>query len=253
MIKISLKKIINKFLQDFGYQLIRTAVLPRDAFELQRDLIKTEKPTILDIGAHVGAVTKIYRELFPQASIHCFEPFSQSFQSLSKNLKGDPLAFCYETAVCEKDGTASLNANRNSQTNSLLKTDERASLFWGEGVLETSQQFEVNTITLDTFCFEKGISHVDILKLDTQGAEFSAILGAKEILANQRISLIYTELIICPTYERQHKLHEYLSCLDSFGYGFFDLFNPVRNHGQLIQADALFVSSSFKKRLEVLL
>jgi len=109
---------------------------------------------------------------------------------------------------------------------------------------------EVSITTVDIFCLEVGISHIDILKMDVQGAEFSVLVGAKDMLANQRISLIYTELIMCPTYEGQHKLHEYLSFLDSFGYDFFDFFNPVNSHNQLIQADLLFVSSSFKKEID---
>jgi hypothetical protein len=75
-------------------------------------------------------------------------------------------------------------------------------------------------------------------------------MGAKDMLANQKISLIYTELIVCPTYKGQHKLHEYLSFLDSLGYDILDFFNPVRHHNQLIQADVVFLSSSFKKGVE---
>jgi hypothetical protein len=55
---------------------------------------------------------------------------------------------------------------------------------------------------------------------------------------------------MCPTYEKQHKLHEYLSLLASFGYDFLDFYNPVRNHNQLIQADIMFVSSSFRRKLD---
>jgi len=46
--------------------------------------------------------------------------------------------------------------------------------------------------------------------MDVQGAEFSVLEGANDMLASQKISLIYTELIMCPTYKGQHKLHEYL-------------------------------------------
>ena len=107
-------------------------------------------------------------------------------------------------------------------------------------MLDTTSQIEVRTTTIDTFCTETRISNIDILKMDVQGAEFSVLEGAHDMLASQKISLIYTELIMCPTYKGQHSLHEYLSFLASFGYDFLDFFNPVRNHNQLIQADVLF-------------
>ncbi len=247
--KTTIKRWIQQILHRFGYQLSRTVTSPIDAFALQSELIKVREPVVLDIGAHVGEVARIYRDQFPFASIHCFEPFPQSFQTLSHSVEGDSRIFCYETAVSETNGAAVLNANLSSATNSLLATDERGASFWGDGLLDTTSQVEVSTTTIDTFCLEAGISHIDILKMDVQGAEFSVLVGAKDMLANQRISLIYTELITCPTYEGQRKLHEYLSLLDSFGYDFLDFFNQIRSHNQLIQADVMFLSSSFKEEI----
>ncbi len=128
-------------------------------------------------------------------------------------------------------------------------TDERGASFWGEGLLDTKSQIEVNTTAIDAFCTESGISHIDILKMDVQGAEYSVLEGARDLLANQGISLIYMELMLCPTYQGQRKFHEYLSFLDSFGYDLLDLVNQSRRHNQLIVADAVFLSSSFKEQI----
>jgi len=130
-----MKRAIQKILQRFGYQLSRTANSPIDTFDVQSELITIREPVVLDIGAHIGEVAKIYRERFPLASIYCFEPFPQSFQVLSKSVEGDPRTFCHETAVSEKKGTAILNANLSSATNSLLMTDERGASSWEEGCL----------------------------------------------------------------------------------------------------------------------
>jgi FkbM family methyltransferase len=249
MVNSMMKRAIQMTLRRFGYEINRTTT-SIDPFAMQRQLITVSNPVILDIGAHIGSVARRYRQLFPLASIYCFEPFPQSFQELVKNLKGDTRVFCHRTAVSEKKGTAVLNANFSSATNSLLTTDKRGASFWGEGLLNTQSQVEVSTTTVDTICLETGISHVDILKMDVQGAEFSVLMGARDALSHERVSLVYTELITCPTYEGQHRLHEYLAYLDSFGYEFLDLFNPVRRHNQLIQADVVFVSASFKRGFE---
>ena len=227
MIYKLIKQSVYQILHRFGYRISRTPS-PLTAFALQRELIKVKEPVILDIGAHSGGIAKIYRDMFPCASIHCFEPFPQSFQKLLNNTEEDPRIFCYKTAVSEVKGTAVLNANLSSATNSILATDVRGSSFWGEGLLDTTSQVKVNTTTVDRFSHDEGIPHIDILKMDVQGAEFSVLKGARDMLKNQTISIIYSEIIICPTYKGQHKFHEYLSFLDSFGYEFFDFFNQVR-------------------------
>jgi FkbM family methyltransferase len=232
-----MKSAVDKALRYFGYEAKST----RDAFTVQKELINTITPVIFDVGAHVGSVTLNYRNLFPLASIYCFEPFPQSFEKLLQNLEGDPRSSCYKSAVSAEKGTAVLNANLSSATNSLLATGQRGSSYWGAGLLDTTSRIEVETTTIDIFLQEKGITHIDILKLDVQGAEYSVFEGAKETLSRQRVSLIYTELIMCPTYEGQHKLHEYLALLDSFGYGLLDFFGPVRKQQQLIQADLIFL------------
>jgi FkbM family methyltransferase len=247
----TIKGVIQKILNRFGYQLIRKAKSPSDAFAVQRELVVVIEPVIFDIGAHSGAVTEIYRELFPLASIHCFEPYPQSFKILSKRMRGDSRTFCHEIAMCEKRVIATLNANLSPSTNSLLSTDERAAWYWGKGLLETTSQVKVNTTTVDAFCLESGIPNIDILKMDVQGAEYSILEGARHTLANQKISLIYTELILGPTYKGQRKLHEYLSFLDSYGYNLLNFFNPVRRHNQLIQIDAVFLSTSLRRGIPV--
>ena len=248
--KAKLKAGINQIFQRLGYQISRIGTAAIDVFTLQSQLIKAEKPVIFDLGAHVGGVTKVYLEQFPHASIYCFEPFPEAFQRLSNNTKDDVGVRCFETAVSEAQGTAVFNSNLSAATNSLLPTDERGASFWGEGLLQTSSQFEVNTTTLDAFCSEQDIAHIDILKIDVQGAEFSVLKGAGGMLKKQQISLIYTELIMCPTYKGQHKLHEYLSYLDSLGYEFLDFFNQVRSQNQLIQADVVFLSTEYKKSIQ---
>jgi FkbM family methyltransferase len=157
-------------------------------------------------------------------------------------MERDDRTLCHRVALSDKAGTAVFNSNLSAATNSLLPTDERGAGFFGAGLLDTTSQIEVGTTTIDEFCLQERIPRVDILKLDAQGAEFAILQGAKSMLANGAISLVYTELIMVPTYKGQHKLHEYLSFLEAFDYNLLDFFNPERSRNQLIQADALFSS-----------
>ncbi|TAJ82274.1 MAG: FkbM family methyltransferase [Gallionellaceae bacterium] len=221
-----------------------------DCFQLQQRLVQVREPVIFDVGAHKGDVSKIYRALFPSSRIYAFEPFPQSFQELTGNVGGDAQIHCFELAISNIEGRAILNGNKFAPTNSLLQGDKRGALYWGAGVLDTVSQVEVKTTSIDSFCVDAGIPHIDILKIDVQGAEFSVLEGCSQYLKNHSVSLIYAEFIMCPTYKGQHTFYDYVKFLNSFGYEFHDLCNPIRNQIQLMQADLIFISSSFKKEIE---
>jgi len=221
-----------------------------DAFAVQKAIIKSSEPVIFDVGAHIGEVAEAYRDLFPSASIYCFEPFRQSFEELQQ--KSQQIAHkggIYNLAISDRKGGGLLNANVSSATNSLLPLAPESKLIWGIDALETKGQVEVMTTTIDSFCQENGISAIDILKLDIHAAEFLALLGAKNMLSSQKISVIYLEIIMSQTYEGQHKLHEYLSMLDDFDYELLDLYEPWRNRMELLQADFLFLRKGLKQAL----
>ena len=216
------------------------------AFNVQKELITSKEPVIFDIGAKVGWATKKYRNLFPMATIFSFEPFPSSYNELQQNTANDSQTTTYQLAISDRAGVTTLNTNAAPGTSSLLSTDDRAASYWGEGLLETKNTIDVNTTTIDDFCRNESIPRIDILKIDIQGAEYMALNGAREMLTNQWISIAYFEVIMAPTYEGQRKFHEYLTLMESFGYDFLDLYNPVRKNMQLIQADVIFVNKSIK-------
>ena len=51
-------------------------------------------------------------------------------------------------------------------------------------------EHKVNTITLDKFCEEKKIKHIDILKIDVDGSELEVLLGGDKMLNMVKIILV---------------------------------------------------------------
>ena len=102
--KSLIKQRTKQLFERFGYQISR-----KNPFTVQGQLISAKDPIIFDIGAHVGSITKIYRNIFPRAFINSFEPFPQSFQELLKNTEGDSRIFCHQKAASCKDGNAIFN------------------------------------------------------------------------------------------------------------------------------------------------
>ena len=154
---------------------------------------------------------------------------------------------CHNIAISNKKGKAPFYSNAKAVTNSLLEIDNANSIYWGKETLKNKDSIFVETTTIDNICKDNNIKHIDILKIDTQGTEFGIFQGAKEILTQQNISLIYTEIITCPTYKGQHKLYEYLSFLSTFGYEVLEFLNQFKGNNQLIQTDIIFLSKRFRK------
>jgi FkbM family methyltransferase len=222
----------------FGYGLKRRSDLEYALKEQKRllalmgtDALGTGKSgsgkvkTIFDVGAYVGDITKQYRDLFPQAKIYCFEPFPTSFQTLQANLSQDANVEAYNLALADAAGTKTYFANKIAPTNSLLEVDEQAGKYWGEGRLSTDEVIEVEATTLDQFCQSQNISQIDILKLDVQGYEYLVLLGAQGMLKN--ISLIYTEILLAPTYKNQASFGDIYNLLLANGFELYNWYTPV--------------------------
>lgn len=56
-----------------------------------------------------------------------------------------------------------------------------------------TKKITIPTQTLDHFCSVNNIDHIDFLKIDAEGAEWSIFLGAQELLSKQAITLIQFE------------------------------------------------------------
>jgi len=228
---------VRKHLRKRGIELTRYD----NPVDLQRLYVKNAEPLIFDVGAHSGNVTSQYLEAFPKAQIHAFEPCTAAFERLKNRYANDSRVRALQMAVCNRDGEIEIMSNTSPVTNSILKSDIQGSEYWGENLLETQSRILVPATTLDAYCRKEGIEHIDILKLDIQGAEYQALEGAADLLARRAVSLLFFEIITCPTYQNQRTAGDYFNLLEKWGYQFIDFCDPARRQGRLAQADFIFI------------
>lgn len=112
---------------------------------------------------------------------------------------------------------------------------------WPHIVFDNS--VEVETKTLDSFCKEHKIKHIDFLWMDTQGAEGKIFNGAKRMLKN--VDYVYTEYYNQDMYENQMYFEDLQKLLSNFtllaNWKYVDYAYPECNGG-----DALFVRNNVK-------
>ncbi len=155
-----------------------------------RHLIKS-KMTVLDVGAHVGDWTREILRINNHVKIYAFEPIVQNYQELRKKFEANRTVSTFNLALSD-----------NSSNDSMFFYDtpkaSKLSSFFHRPILDSSlhaipHEIMVTTITLDAFCKQHKMHHIDFLKIDTEGAEFRILKGAKDMLARQAISFIQFE------------------------------------------------------------
>ncbi len=145
-----------------------------DEYEVAR-LPLPPRPTVLDVGANVGFFSWRAAEARPGARILAFEPESGNHARLAALLHA--LGIAAETPRCAvgaRAGAATLYL-RNSVTHS-LQADWHRDLDAGAGTER------VDVTTVDAECARRGIEAIDLLKIDTEGAEADVLAGAVEML-----------------------------------------------------------------------
>ena len=204
-----MKQLLHKTARSLGFDVVHwqpPAEQPTHpvTFDVQRKMVSRDDATIFDVGAHFGAVSKIYQSLFPSATLHAFEPSPEAFDLLQRNSDGDQRHHAHRIALSDNNGIAEFSLNHASATNSLLPTDKNAPENW-KSFVETENRVAVPTQTLDSFCKQHHLDRVDILKLDVQGAEGKVLAGASDLFQRQAIKAVYLEMIVASTYVGQSR------------------------------------------------
>jgi FkbM family methyltransferase len=252
--KMLLKKITKNMLDKLGLEIRRTRpsadAFPSDPYHAQEVFIKKlgiSKPVIFDVGAHQGETVSRYKEIFPESEIYCFEPSPDNAKRLRDRFSSDSSIHVYECAISDDNEIKTFYVNELDATNSLLPRTNKGRRYYSKSAGSKSS-LEVKALTIDEIVKKESINHIDKLKFDIQGGELMALNGAKSLLSNGNVSLIYTEALFAPHYENNPLLLNIWQHLDQYGYTFFDIYDLFRaTNGQLRFADIIFVNKQLRE------
>jgi FkbM family methyltransferase len=216
-------------------------------FESQLAILGRSGPRVIfDVGAHEGHTTVEYLEGFPNATVFAFEPDEKNYVAAENMLRPfSARVHLSQLALSNKSGGSVFHVNSHSGTHSLLPIGEQR--FW-DGYASTLETRTVQVETIDKFSVSKGISHVDVLKMDIQGGELDALRGASELLTEGEIDLIALEVEFQELYLNQPLFWDIGAYLQSYKYGLYGLFDchhSIQNSNVLSWADAIFLSPRF--------
>lgn len=141
---------------------------------------------VFDVGANVGYYTILASKAVGRKGVvYAFEPDPRNLIYLKKNVKSNNCrnVVIVEKALTEKNQTAMLAYDlANPGESSLAKTHST-----------DSRSVPIETITLDTFVKQHGIIEINVIKMDIEGAEILALLGAKNTLKKMKHTTLFVE------------------------------------------------------------
>ena len=180
--------VFESSLRGLGLLNYRSTIASGELWFLERHLKGKKGIIVFDVGANVGEYARQVLKFADDAQVHCFEPHPVTFSHLVANVGGKVIAS--QVAVGRDAGNVVLYdyADQDgSQHASILK-----------GVFESLHRsqsvcHEVEAITLASYCEKHSIPGIDLLKIDTEGSELSALRGLGGYLRPDFVKRIHFE------------------------------------------------------------
>lgn len=183
-------------------------------YHLVRVLASRSVRCVFDVGANVGDWAITVRGICPSATVHAFEIVPKTFETLQRATSAIPEIVINNVGLSDTAGPVDVKFYYNDpELSSLIDVP------YDRAFTTVSS----TTMTGDAYCQQRGIDHVDLLKIDTEGSELLVLNGLTDTLARGGIDVIqfeYSRLNIV----RKFLLKDYYELLGDAHYAIGKLF-----------------------------
>jgi FkbM family methyltransferase len=175
--------------------------------EIYRFRPETDRPRILDCGAHIGMSVLFFKLYYPNAKLTAFEPDQDNFRLASKNI--DTWQFkdveLLSKAIWTTNGQIQFRQTHDMGSNIVQP---------GETSATTADTITMDCVRLNDL-LEK--EEIDFLKLDIEGAEFEVIKDCQGSL--RRAKNLFIEYH--GNYDEMHKLSTIFTILTAQKFAYY--------------------------------
>lgn len=178
-------------------EYLREVYSPKEYF--LPDILPPRKDAVMvDCGAYDGNTALEYMDVYPDyRRIYTYEPVPSNFDKVKETLKGKKNIVCVNKGVADKVGTLNFTSHMSATANRINPNGDKT--------------VEVSTLDMDIQ------EPVTFIKMDIEGAEQNALIGAKGHIVHDRPQLaicVYhtiADLWLIPTiiysYNRNQKFY----------------------------------------------
>ena len=221
-IKIDVDKNKSFKIRHYGYQLENELFWngvkngwEKHSVQLWMELCKYSE-TIFDIGANTGVYALLAKTINKKANVFAFEPVERVFEKLTHNVQLNNYNItCIKKAISNYDGYATIFDKNTAHTYSVTVNKDLSNN------PESSIPVEIETIKIDTYIRQNGLSKIDLLKIDVETHEVEVLEGFKEHIKKYKPTLLIEIL----NDEVANGLQNLISDID------YVFFNIDENHG----------------------
>lgn len=150
----------------------------------------SEGMKVVDIGANIGYYVLMEAQIIGDTGIiYAIEPAPRNFEALTENIQMNPYASrvkLYNMAISNKSGKILFTIADSANHHRLFVPGSPASR-----PEEHQNVIEVDTATLDEVL---GGKDIDVIRMDTEGAEWVILKGMKKILGNDKPMKLFIEV-----------------------------------------------------------
>lgn len=180
--------------------------------------IISDNDIAFDIGANIGITSMWMSKKSKQ--VYAFEPEAKNLSRFKHNIyiNGIENVRIIDKAVTFESARVCFNLYESYGHHSLSSSH----LTTPRGVVS------VDAVSLSDFCRAEDINIIDLLKIDVEGFEYEVLLGAEELLANNRIKFIIFEHSPVLLRKQGRDMRQVIDLLFKYGYTIYRL-----NHEQI--------------------
>lgn len=153
-----------------------------EEFVFVKRFVKTDDQ-VCDVGANMGFYTIWMSKFISKGLIHSFEPDDKNFDRLNKNVNLNQINTIVKLNKCllsEINGNLNFTVGLDGENHISIKGNQQV-------VVKISK-------SLDLYAEENKINHFAYVKIDTEGFELAVLKGSKNLLSENKISVIQLEI-----------------------------------------------------------
>jgi FkbM family methyltransferase len=151
--------------------------------------VRRPPKTIVDAGANIGLASIYFSNRFPDARIIAIEPEESNFELLTKNIAPYDNITAIQGALWHRNERINLVDPGLGKWAFMTQAQDSIEERFGEIVQE------VQGMTVDTIMKGQGIEHIDVLKVDIEGAE-------REVFGDPSSWIMKVDSLIVELHER---------------------------------------------------
>lgn len=171
---------------------------------------------ILDLGARDFNESILFASLYPNAKVYSFECNAKTIEKNIWKLLNKHNIKLIPKAVREYTGKTTFYPVSSNPPKGYSPNVGASSLFKASGHMTTEPIFQTEEVvectTLADWASQEGISKVDVIWMDIQGAEYLALKGLGDLI--DTVKVIFTEVTYKELYQGQDmfpELHQFLT------------------------------------------